>query len=255
MRHWQRVLGVALLLPAAAGAQRVSNADTSAEATARAYFAALTEARWIDAARLLVLAPVDSQRLQLVEMARMAGPRRPRIPEDFITGDTAMPRVVAEWFAKQADRYATIEHDFLSTLFANVRDTAELMRLSAVEAAARWLEARDDRYQYRKSMLLCGQVAVIPDSVQRLLTPGHQVLGTVRRGDTAWVLHRDTSRHERGMFNQFGPQVMTILRADAQWRIRPAEPSNSISLGFGCSTDVPREAVVPRDSVPARRPR
>lgn len=255
MRTLRRVLSGVLLLPASVGAQHMTPRDTSAEATARTYLAALTEARWRDAARFLVLAPIDSERLQLVEMSRMAGPQRPRIPEDFITGDTSMPRAVAEWFAKQSDRYATVQHNFLSTLFANVRDTTELMRLSPVEAAARWLEARDRRYQYRTSMLLCGQVAVLPDSVARLLLPGHQVLGSVQHVDTAWVLHRDTSLMQRGTFDQSGPQVMTMIRVGNHWSIRPAEPSSTISLGVVCSPDGARDPVVPQDPARTRKPR
>lgn len=249
------VLSVALLLPVAAGAQRAAPRDTSADAAARAYFAALTEARWIDAARLLVLAPVDSQRAGLLEAARDLGIRRPRVPEDFFGTDSTMPREVAEWFAKQADRYEHVEDDFVSAVFANVRDTTELARLSLLEAAARWLEARDPRYHHLRSMAMCGDVAVLPDSIRRALQPRYEVMGLVHRPDTAWVMHRDTSSTGNAMVIVLGAQTSLMLRVAGEWRMRPPEVPTHFNIAYTCQGSSPRDAGAFRDTSGVRRPR
>jgi hypothetical protein len=216
-------IGLALTLcvaaAPAAGAQR-SDAAAPPEVVAARFFAAVAAERWAEAVGYLDVAPLERHRQETAAAARAPGARREPTVEDLLRGEPDMPRAVAEYRVRKQREARARYGDLVAHEFAHVADPAALARLTPEVAAARWLEAQDDRYEIRRQLAARGCRAEPTDPP--LAQPPHRILGTVVRDSAAYVLHEDPEWADavgRGWAGS-GPQVLQLRRAaDGRWRI------------------------------------
>lgn len=220
------------------------------------FFKATEQERWSDAARLMDLVTFGAlQDEEVRNMRRAKVRRRPITPEMLMKSDPKMPRDVAEYQAARTNE-AMDQSDWLVRDYANVGNVDTLAALSPKEAAARWLEAKDERYQMRQSLAQARAHCNLPDSlITRLASlpaTTHRVLGTVMDDSLAYVLYAelpsggekpDSASRRSGRrarmsraFWVMPPPVMTLRRIAGQWRIAPAMPFGAMSgyASFDC---------------------
>ena len=156
-RGWRVVTGllasVAITLGSAgpSGAQsprRAASSPDSARLVADLFFRALADEKWEVAASMLdttVIRRIMNQRL------RRPPQRNPDAPtiQDFLRDDPAKPIAVAEYELKRyRDQVAKFDAgEMFSHEFDGVRSLEELRALSTLQAAARYLQAQDERIQ------------------------------------------------------------------------------------------------------------
>jgi hypothetical protein len=105
----------------------------------------------------------------------------------------------------------------MSFEFAGVHTQHELFALTVPEAAARWLEAQDERTQMREAFRLsgCEPTALPPDYP----AAKRSVLAVAIGNDsTAYVIHTD-DRFPDDHFGFERERVMVLHRRAGQWRI------------------------------------
>jgi hypothetical protein len=183
----------------------------------------------MEAARLLDLDRLERYRRELLESQR----QRPRVRrqvnvEDMLKANPEMPRVVAEYYVAEAQRHETSSPSIeLSNSFANVHDTTTLKQMGALELGVRWLEARGWRYQFSRVLRQSPSCKGIPTehAAAARPIPARIVLGAVRRGDTAYVLHRESlqSPNFSEVLGALPPEVATLYRRGDSWRLEPME--------------------------------
>jgi hypothetical protein len=253
-------LGVLVALgarPAASGAQsRVAPLEGPA-AVADSFFRATRDARWVDAARLMDLDAISAMRDGTVRSARRQRPVPPMTAETFLQHDPKMPREVAEYQARQANERST-DVDPLANEYAGVPSVDSLARLPAVDVAARWLEARDVRWNVRVGLRAsqkrgCFSADSI-DAMIRAMRPGPaRIIGTVIDDSLAYVLYerdivenvarpsteqaRPRRRRARPSF-VMPPLVMMLRRFGPQWRVVPSYDPGAAML-FGAELECP----------------
>jgi hypothetical protein len=209
------------------------------EEVVRDFFQAQRAGRWLDAAQLMDLESFD--RLRSRTIANLAFARTfPRITADEMRRvDPDMPLAVAEYQAKkQSESIASF--DPLSAEFAHVPTIDSLRALPLAEVAARWLEARDPRWQAHLSVerskgLANATCASLPDSVtsqftEKLMPLVATVLGVAQPSDSVRyvvvgqsgsIQPSDGSRRSDWEANP-SPSVLTLRSMGGKWRIVPA---------------------------------
>ncbi|HUR00665.1 MAG TPA: hypothetical protein VM166_14540 [Gemmatimonadaceae bacterium] len=202
-------------------------AQTSAdgpEAVARTFFQAQADARWLDAARLLDLKSFDAYRKAAAVRNRAAKRRAGPSVEQVLAEQPDMPRAVAEYVAKIYT--AASDSDALSIEFAHTTSVDTLLALPLVVAAARWLEARDLRWQLERSRAPLPAGCMRP-GIGALRTPQpKQVIGGVTpmtrsaASDSAsYVLFRDPTATAGRTGTARLPDVLALVKVDDEWRI------------------------------------
>jgi hypothetical protein len=260
--HRPRVLSIGCLLaliapPAVSGAQSDSRLWPPA-VVADSFFAATHDARWSDAARFLDLEAVATMRDGYVRMNSNQKPPRKLTAEFFLQSDSTMPRAVAEYQARRFNE-TTRPTDLVAYEYARVPSVDSLAHLSPADAAARWLEARDERWVVRLGMLESRNLGCMPvDSIEAFVAamrpPAEHVVGTVVDDSIAYVLHGparggdamaprtapDSVRpsragRRRGAQSYLVPPAITTLRrVGAAWRIVPTPESQVSLMGVSC---------------------
>jgi hypothetical protein len=252
------LVGLMLLLAPAVSASRAQPGTTAGTpaAVVDSFFRATEQQRWRDAARLMDLDAFGELRDQAVHFMRRPQNVHHLTPEELMKHDPKMPRDVAEYEAARSNEamalYGGVSHEY-----ASVPNADSLAVLPVEEAAARWLQARDPRYQMRRSLEEVRRRCDLPDSlVSRVLsqapTTTAEVIGTVLEDSTAYVLYAEKpvqqgvtdSVHRRA--RQRGatpraswvmpPPVLTLRRLGSRWRIAPGEPFGGWS-GYMAVTD------------------
>jgi hypothetical protein len=222
------VVAVAL---AAAGAAPVHAQESPAQVAA-AFFKAVAEERWRDAARQLDLAAFDRFRRERIAAARLPQPpHRQTTVEDLLRHDPDMPRAVAEYQIRKMTEAQRQVFNWVDHEFAGVADVDSLAALSAEESAARWLQARDLRWQSRRAAERerARGCALPPEADSAMPSPVHEVVATaVTDSATAYVLYRDAIRRRAepdldAAVHSDGPSVMTLRRRGGRWQILPRE--------------------------------
>lgn len=227
MRYRSTVLVVMILIsPLGLAGQGRSNGSPTE--VAREFFTAQMEGRWIDAARLLDLSAFDAFRRVAIrenQLARgMVGPTA----EQVMARDPGMPRAVAEYFARKYSEAA--DSDALSLIFARTSSVDTVAALPLDQAAARWLEARDPRWTLERSIAhlpagcLRPKVETIPKP-RPVEVVGNAITAAAASNETdsvSYVLFRDVAASPSSRIgNRAPPGVLTLLRANGQWRILP----------------------------------
>jgi hypothetical protein len=239
----------------ASRAQAGSSADTPA-VVVDSFFRASAQERWRDAAHLMDLETFAELRDQAVRFMR----RQPIVhrvtPEEYMKSDPKMPRVVAEYQAARTNEVMA-HYGGVSQDYANVPSVDSLAALSVDEAAARWLQAKDSRYQMRRSLEEVRSRCNIADSLltsvlDRAPTFTAQVLGTVLEDSIAYVLYAEKPVQQRGADSVsehprrgstphaswvMPPPVVTLRRVGPNWRIAPGEPFQGGWSGYMSVTD------------------
>lgn len=187
------------------------------ESVMRAYFQAVAERRWRDAAQFVDTAFTEQMRRHTI----MSATERERAVtvEEHMRSDPEMPREVAEYFVRRAQQSMRAFGNEIAHEFALVEDTTTLRQLSAMEAAARYVHAQDPRYMlWRSYSVAPGCAGRTPDDeALNEFMPQREVLASVVRGDTAWIMYRDTA----GMSSQMrrGPEIAAMRRAQGRWLV------------------------------------
>jgi hypothetical protein len=204
-----------------------NRSPSSPEAVMRLFFDAVTHERWVEAARLMDTAPLEATRNYMVQTERNPETRTQLRVEELMRADPDMPLAVAEYQVEKVRRATGGSLDPFSVMFANVYDTTTLKQMSELVMGARWLEARDYRYQHRRAWAKrpkCPTTFPEPDSM--LPRQRYRVIGTVARRDTAWVLFEariGTPDRTSGNTWEPPPHVAILRRQKGVWRIAPNE--------------------------------
>ena len=210
-------------------------------AVADSFFADVAAERWTAAARRLSLRDFERYLKQTISSARAALPAPALSVEDLLAQDSTMPRAVAEWQVERMRRSISEHrfHDF-SREFAGVTSFPALAALSVPEAAARWLEARDGRTEYR-AMVMRRPCADSAANAARLASTSSwtkpSVLGAVLRDDsTAYVLHSVYLPFTVGQdLSSPPPAIMMLRRTREGWVILPRHDLLRGAGSFGYS--------------------
>lgn len=210
------VCGLTLMLGAAHSGLGQSRADTP-ESVIRTYFRAVAEQRWRDAAQFVDTA--FTERMRRHTIASAMEPERVVTVEEHMRNDPEMPREVAEYFVRRAEQSMRAYGNEISYQFAMVEDTGTLQQLSPLDAAARYVQAKDFRYTlWRSYRMAPGCADSTPDDeALHELTPRPEVLASVVRGDTAWIMYRDTSRMSSEVLR--GPEIAAMRRVQGRWLV------------------------------------
>ena len=165
--------------------------ERAVRAVVDSFFAAITRERWDSAAALLDLTRFEPYFKERVRSARSALPQREMTVEDMMADDSTMPRAVAEWQIAQMNKFRGMQNfGDMSYEFAGVHTQHELFALTVPEAAARWLEAQDERTQMREARRRSGCPLTI--GVPEFPEIKHNVLAVALGDDsTAYVVHTD----------------------------------------------------------------
>ena len=159
--------------------------------------------------------------------------------------DPDMPRAVAEY---QARKMAAAHHhavDWIQYDFGDVSNVDSLAALPVEDAAARWLQARDIRWQVRRAAERERQrgCPVPSDSGSPVPAPTVEIVGAVTVDSaTAYVLYTDGVFRraqpdvDADVFDE-GPRVLPLRRYRGRWVIRPRQVLSNTVVGFMLSPD------------------
>jgi hypothetical protein len=238
------VVGLMLWLAPTVLASRAQSGTGSGTpaAVVDSFFRATEQQRWRDAARLMDLEAFGELRDQAVRFRRRPQKVHRLTPDELMKHDPKMPREVAEYEVARSNE-AMARYDGVSQEYANVPSVDSLAALPVEEAAARWLQARDPRYQMLRSLDEVRSRCNLPDSlVARALLQAPsttaQVIGTVLEDSVAYVLYVDKPVRQGGADSArahrrrsapraswaMPPPVLTLRRLGSHWRIAPGEP-------------------------------
>lgn len=244
MRRSAVLVAMILLSPSALSGQGTSNASPTE--VAREFFTAQMDGRWIDAARLLDLWAFEPYRQDAIRNSRLSRGVVGPTPEQVMAETPDMPRAVAEYVARKYSQAA--DSDALSLVFARTSSADVLAGMPADQAAARWLEARDPRWTLERSIAhlpagcLRPKVETIPKP-RPVEVVGNAITAPAVSNETdsvSYVLFRDVATSPSSRIgDRTPPGVLTLLRANGQWRILPL-PDVGFTAGvrnnpsFGC---------------------
>lgn len=197
----------------------------------------------MNAANLLELESLDRARRATLENERHPHAVRHLTLEWLLKQEPGMPRAVAEYQVAEAEKSLRKAEPRFAHEYANVRDTLTLARLSPLELGARFLEARDERYQVRRAYERTPRCAFdtsgfSADSTHASVRP--LLIGQLVLGDTAYVLHREGVIGGDDVDLIMGPQVIVLHRKGGNWRIVPSESllrwGNASGVSVMCET-------------------
>ena len=184
---------LSLVLAAVVAAAPASGQATDPRQVAEAFFEAVAAERWREAAGFLDLESFDVYRQALIASARNTRPERRLTVEEMMRWQPDMPRAVAEYHIKQIDEVGKDSARWLKLEFAGIDGVDALAAMTPIDAASRWIEAQDFRYQMRvASKEAAGRgcpetsAVLIPD----MSRPNH-ILGVVVTDSVAYTLHID----------------------------------------------------------------
>lgn len=231
------VLVLSLFLPRAVQPQ---SDDATLRKTAEAFFAAQRDGRWLDAAHLLDLEAFERIRTEDVRDYRSQKTRKPITAEMLQKHDPALPREVAEYQARQSNKLSE-ESDLLALAFADVPTSDSLAALPVAEAAARWLQAKDPRWQMARSRRerASPECTLPPEAIEKLSLPLARIVGVTvgasnkaGSNDVGYVLYRrwpwTLAQSSMSPADELGfpPSILTLTRRAGKWRIFPTETDN-----------------------------
>lgn len=178
--------------------------------------------RWSEAARLLDLDQFDRFRQDFIARARRAPDEGPRLTVDELRRqDPSMPREVAEYQIRMMEEQRRRYADPTPFEFARVSSASALRALSPAEAAARWLESRDPRWQVRMQFEQAGCPA--PADLEQIPLPTRRLIGVIAESDSVtFGLFREVRPDEEGPNWAGGDLVVMELRdRDGRWLVQP----------------------------------
>jgi hypothetical protein len=208
---------------------------TSPEDVAKAFFSAVAAKRWSEAAGYLDLEAFEANRKSLIDGYRKPQPVFKWTADSLIKHQPDMPRVAAEYQIEQMKKARSAMPEWIMFEYADVKSVDELASLSAVDAAARMIEAADIRYKYRVAAERsnCKTPAALTTPKFRILP--NRILGTIANDSVGYVLHlpnqnpfgeeADVHSHRvrlpasRGDWALVPPSVMILRLVGGRWVI------------------------------------
>jgi hypothetical protein len=222
-------------------AQAQSAADRAVRAVVDSFFDAVAREQWDSAIALIDLPRFEPYFKQQIRNARTMLPQREMTVEDMMATDSTMPRAVAEWEVQLRKRYSPPAFGDMSHEFAGVKTLHAFFALTLPEAAARWLQAQDERTEERESLARSNcPLSVIASAT--FPAPSHVLYAVARADDsTAYVVHGDDRFHNDPAALFGAERVMVLHRSGTRWRIEPRRnllrPDN---FAFGRFTECPK---------------
>jgi hypothetical protein len=125
----------------------VTSVETGPIGITEAWFSALAQRRWLEAAALVDLAALESYHELVSSYVSTARGGRLSAVETLQATDPDMPVTVVEYFANRVAQDLEGERDWLTQRFGDISSLNELTRLPALQLAARTLQA----HRVRKS--------------------------------------------------------------------------------------------------------
>jgi hypothetical protein len=198
-----------------------------------AFFTALRASHWADAAAWLDPAGLQAIRRRYLNSPAFWGYTPPAMTvDDYLRNDPDMPWVVAEYFARQAEKHPLPAFSPLHQL--GVDSITQLARMTIEELGYAWVKGHDERYRMRESLKQAGCPAPPPlDSM-----PGYQspkVYGAIPGDSNEVFVLVGSGRTYSTTLEEGGPlpSIARLRRTPAGWRIVPREdllrPSGVIS--------------------------
>ena len=208
--------------------------ERAVRAVVDSFFTAIAREHWDSAAALVDLARFEPYFKEQVSNARGAIPPHEITVEEMMANDSTLPRAVAEWQVAQMKKYSGARSfGDMSFEFAGVHTQKELFALTVPEAAARWIEAQDERVQFREALRRMG--CPLTSMPTEFPATKQTVLATsVANDSTAYVVHTD-DRFSGDQFWMESERVMVLHKRDGHWRIAPRGNllrPNGGSIGF-----------------------
>ncbi len=217
-----RLLVAAVSLALTASSVAPAAGQSSPREAAAGFLEAWNARRWTETARLLDLDSFDRFRRNFLARAQRQpdeGPQ-PNV-EEMLRTNPGMPREAAEYqirmMREQQRRYA----DPTPFEFARVSSASALRALTAEEAAARWLESRDPRWQVRMQYEQAGCAPA--DDVAEIPLPRRRLIGVVADSDsTTYALFKE-DRGSDGAPAWVGGDVsvMELAQRRGRWVVVP----------------------------------
>jgi hypothetical protein len=260
------VVGMLITHPSAVTGQATG---AEIEKTARDFFRAEAEGRWIDAAHMLDLSHFEGVRRSTIEALRSMASRPPITAKQLMEMQPDMPLAAAEYQVKTMSA-ASHGYSFLSREFARIPSADSLAATPLDIVAARWLEAKGSRWQEEQALAEarghsetgCAQ---LPDSALRQFTIGSSlvsaaILGAAEASDsTGYVVVDFQARHHVGVpvgapsYPDPSPHVLALRKVAGKWSVVPAmDMPHADGLGgssvaiYKCSFDKPLPAPAPK---------
>jgi hypothetical protein len=221
-------------------ARSQSAADRAVRAVVDSFFAAVAREQWDSAIALIDLPRFEPYFKQQIRNARTMLPQKAMTVEDLMALDSTMTRAVAEWQVGQSKRYNSPAFGDMSHEFTGVKTLQAFFALTMPDAAARWLQAQDERTERRESLARSNCPLALLS--MPLPEPKHVVLAVGRSDDsTAYVVHGD-ERFNNDPGSLFGAErVMVLHRSAGHWRIEPRRdllrPNN---FAYSYTTECPK---------------
>ena len=233
-------LVVALLAPSV-GESQTPSAERAVRAVVDSFFHLVDRERWDSAAALVDAARFEPFLRQQVNQARVELPQPDPTVESMMAIDSTMPRAVAEWQVQQMKRYRRPEFGDKSDTFAGVHTQHELFALTPAQALSRWIEAKDERTQRRRSMLMQNCPPQALEAIMRFPVPKRVILAVAVPNDTsAFVIHSTDGPGALRIPEMLigGETIMSLHKQANAWKIDPRgdlmRPLNSGGVWYGC---------------------
>lgn len=237
-----------LVGPAASGQERREQPVEGPEAVARAYFDALEQERWADAAGLVdpaFVAAFHQDQIRVFSDRSPSALSAEQMAAQLREHDPEMPLEVAEYQARKMLEVSEDQESFIAYRFARVESVEQLLALTPFELMARHLEAEDPRFQYRigieraRERLPPQAAAAIEDHMPSV---GWTILGSIVESDSlVHVVYRPIMPHR-------GPAAVEAasLKLTAEgWRLRSSVDSfHNSAWGF---------SILEMDAIPQER--
>lgn len=224
-------VGARLVGPARTDAESLAESPPSEAAqVAAAFFDALADERWEDAARLVDPEAVEEFHRRQLEMLTHEPTERPSeadLVEQMLRHDPEMPHEVAAYMARRSIESVEERDDWLAFHFAGVDSRAQALALSPLDLMARHLEAQDPRYQFARSIERARRRVRARLDPERLeeMRPAveYVIIGAVGQGDSlTHVVFSDRQPHASPVRPAIN-KVLPLRRTAAGWRVANTE--------------------------------
>lgn len=217
-----RLLVAAMSLAFAASSAAPAAGQSSPRDAAVGFLDAWNARLWAETARFLDLDSFDRFRRDFVARARRQPEEGPQPSvEEILRNNPDMPREAAEYQLRRMREQQRRFADPTPFEFARVSSASALRALTAEEAAARWLESRDPRWQVRMQYEQAGCPA--PADLAEVPLPRRRLIGVVADGDsTTYALFKE-DRGADGAPAWVGGDVsvMELAQRRGRWVVVP----------------------------------
>lgn len=242
----------------AAPASTLAAQQGTARRIAELFFSAAAAGRWKEAASYLDLDAFETYRRQQVRWSRVPQPVHELTAEELMRHDPDMPRAVADYqVAKYKSGRGEIG-DGLSYEYAGISSADSLAALSTLDAAARWIQARDPIYQMELSIARYrreGSCQALPTMLKLPRPAPNRILGVTENDSLAYVVHDDRSvmlnpfeeapragkatsaRPTPERWMTFPPTVLQLRRVKGRWAIFGELRQGGV-FAMSCETEV-----------------